>query len=159
MKNSNQPPRYKVTLTEQERSMLKALIRKGKTTAFKNKHARVLLLCDAGEHANTEKLKVEEVAKVIGVTTRTIEHIKERFVNEGVDAAINRKPRSRSRKIIFDGAFSARLTALACSAPPEGRARWTLRLLAEKVVELEIAPKVSPMSIYLTLKKTNLSLT
>jgi transposase len=158
MKTSCKKTRYKVTLTQQERSMLEELTRKGKATAFKYKHARALLLCDAGEHADADRLKMEQVAKAVGVTTRTIEHIKERFVKEGVEAAMTMKPK-RSKKIIFDGAFEARLTTLACSPAPEGRARWTLRLLAEKVVELGIAPTVSPMTVHLTLKKTNLSLT
>jgi transposase len=158
MKKTYHQPRYKVTLTRQERSMLEELTRKGKATAFKHKHARALLLCDRGEHGDGNEFTMEEIAKAVGVNTRTIERIKERFVNEGLESATSKKPR-KSRKIIFDGAFSARLTRLACSPAPEGHARWTLRLLAEKVVELKIAPTVSPQTVYLTLKKTNLSLT
>ena len=103
--------------------------------------------------------KVADVAEALGITTRTIEHLKERFVEEGLDAALQRKARIKPPKISFDGAFDARLTALACSPAPDGRARWTVRLLAEKVVELKIAPKVSTMSVHRALKKTNLSLT
>ena len=99
------------------------------------------------------------MAEALGVTTRTIEHLKARFVEEGIEAALDRKPSTRTLNITFDGAFDARLTALACSPAPAGRARWTVRLLAEKVVELKIAPKVSVMSIHRALKKTNSNLT
>ena len=150
-------PRYKVTLTQEERSQLEALTRSGKMAASKFIHARALLLCDAGAHGNP--WKVAEVAEGLGVTPRTIEHLKARFVEEGIEAALERKPSTQPPKITFDGAFDARLTALACSPAPAGRARWTVRLLAEKVVELKIAPKVSTMSIHRFLKKTNLSLT
>lgn len=150
-------PRYKVTLTEDERTHLEALTRGGKLAASKFVHARALLLCDAGAQGNS--WTVAKVAEALGVTTRTIEHLKERFVEEGIEAALERKPSTRKPKITFDGAFDARLTALACSPAPEGRARWTVRLLAEKVVELKIAPKVSVMSIHRALKKTSSNLT
>ena len=150
-------PRYKVTLTEEERLQLETLTRTGKTTAPKFIHARALLLCDSGPQGNP--WKVADVAEALGVTTRTIEHLKERFVEEGIQAALERKPSVKPPKLTFDGAFDARLTALACSPAPAGRARWTVRLLAEKVVELKIAPTVSTMTIHRALKKTNLSLT
>jgi transposase len=150
-------PRYKVTLTEAERLQLEALTRSGKLAASKFIHARALLLCDAGPQGSP--WKVAEVAQALGVTTRTIEHLKARFVEEGMAAALERKPSTQPPKLTFDGAFAARLTALACSPAPAGRARWTVRLLAEKVVELKIAPKVSAMSVHRALKKTNLSLT
>ena len=150
-------PRYKVTLTEEERDRLEALTRSGKTAASKFVHARALLLCDAGPHGRP--WKVADVAEALGVSPRTIEHLKERFVEEGIEAALERKPRAKPPKITFDGAFDARLTALACSPAPAGRARWTVRLLAEKVVELKIAPKVSTMSVHRALKKMSLSLT
>ena len=149
-------PRYRVTLTEEERARLEAMTRSGKTTASKFVHARALLLCDAGPHG--DRWKVADVAEALGVTTRTIEHLKARFVEEGIEAALVRKPSTKAPKLTFDGAFDARLTALACSPAPSGRARWTVRLLAEKVVELKIAPKVSAMSIHRALKKTSLSL-
>jgi transposase len=150
-------PRYKVTLTEEERLQLEALTRTGKTTAPKFIHARALLLCDSGPHGSP--WKVADVAEALGVTTRTVEHLKERFVEEGIQAALERKPSAKPPKLTFDGAFDARLTALACSPAPAGRARWTVRLLAEKVVELKIVPTVSTMSIHRALKKMSLSLT
>jgi hypothetical protein len=150
-------PRYKVTLTREERDRLETLTHGGRTAVPKFIHARALLLCDAGEHGSP--WKVADVAEALGVTTRTIEHLKERFVEEGIEAALERKPRVNPPKITFDGAFDARLTALACSPAPAGRTRWTVRLLAEKVVELNIAPKVSAMSVQRALKKMSLSLT
>jgi len=95
----------------------------------------------------------------MGVTPRTIEHLKKRFVEEGMAAALERKPRENPpREVLFDGAFEARLITLACSKAPEGRQRWTVRLLAEKAVELNLTPSVSHMTIQRILKKTNLNL-
>lgn len=151
-------PRYRVTLTQDERSNLESLTKKGKTHARKFMRARALLLCDAGPGGPA--WKVADVAKALGVTTRTIENLKKRFVEDGFDVALERKQREKPpREVVFDGAFEARLLALACSEPPEGYQRWTVRLLADKVVELDIAPSVSPMTIQRALKKMNLSLT
>lgn len=149
--------RYTVTLTQKEREQLAELTRSGKSTAAKFIHARALLLCDAGKFG--DPWKVADVAKTLGVTSRTIEHLKERFVEEGVAAALARKPQSKPRAVDFDGEFDARLTALACSTAPAGRQRWTVRLLAEKLVELKIADHVSTMTVQRSLKKTNCSLT
>jgi transposase len=96
----------------------------------------------------------------MGVTPRTIEHLKQRFVEEGLTAALERKrPEKPPREVTFDGAFEARLIALACSEAPDGRRRWTVRLLAEKAVEFNLAKSVSHMTVQRILKKTNLSLT
>ena len=151
-------PRYRVTLTGQERNELEALTRNGKTPAKKFIHARALLLCDASDEGPA--WKVADVAEALGITSRTIEHLKKRFVEEGLEAALVRKPRTRPpRPLIFDGAFEARLIALACSEAPEGRSRWTVRLLADKAVELNLAPSVSHMTVQRVLKKMNVSLT
>lgn len=149
--------RYKVTLTQPERAHLTELTRSGKSTAAKFIHARALLLCDAGEFG--DPWKVAEVAAALGVSSRTIEHLKQRFVEEGIEAALARKPPSKPRPVNFDGEFDARLTALACSQAPDGRHRWTVRLLAEKLVELKITERVSTMTVQRSLKKTNCSLT
>jgi hypothetical protein len=115
-------PRYRVTLTKEERQELEVLTHKGKTHARRFIHARALLLCDAGPDG--PKWKVSDTAAALGVTSRTIEHLKERFVEDGLAAALERKPREKPpREIIFDGAFEARLIALACSGAPEGRRR------------------------------------
>jgi hypothetical protein len=152
------PPRYTIKLTAAERLELERFTKTDKTSARKFAIARALLLCDAGDSG--PGWKVVDVADALGITTRTIEHLKRRVTEVGVDAALERKTRLKPpREIIFDGAFAARLTTLACSPAPKGYARWTVRLLAEKVVELEIAPSVSTMTIQRTLKKTNCSLT
>jgi hypothetical protein len=151
-------PRYRVTLTKQERDDLEALTRRGKTHARRFIHARALLLCDAGPHGPA--WAVADVGEALGVTSRTIEHLKERFVKDGLEVALERKPREKPpREVIFDGAFEARLIALACSDAPEGYQRWTVRLLADKAVELNLAPSLSHMTVQRVLKKTNLSLT
>ncbi|HEX9873811.1 MAG TPA: helix-turn-helix domain-containing protein, partial [Deferrimonas sp.] len=151
-------PRYRVTLTEQERKYLEALTRNGKTGAKKFIHARALLLCDAGPDGPA--WDVADVADALGVTSRTIEHLKQRFVEEGIETALERKSSEKPpREVIFDGAFEARLIALACSDAPEGYDRWTVRLLADKMVELKFASSVSHMTVQRVLKKTNLSLT
>ena len=150
-------PRYRVTLTEQERHELDVLTKRGKLNARKFIHARALLLCDAGDGGPA--WKVADVAGALGITSRTLEQIKKQFVEEGLEAALDRKPLEKPpREIVFDGAFEARLIALACSDAPEGYARWTVRLLADKVVELKISESVSHMTIQRTLKKTNLNL-
>jgi transposase len=116
-----------------------------------------LLLCDAGD--NGPAWKVEDVAEALGITSRTIEKLKKRFVEDGLDAALDRKPREKPpRDVTFDGAFEARVIALACSDAPEGHNRWTVRLLADKAVELNFAESVSHMTVQRMLKKTNLSL-
>jgi hypothetical protein len=151
-------PRYRVTLTEQERNELELLTRRGKTHARRFIHARALLLCDAGPHGPA--WSVADAAEALGVTSRPIEHLKKRFVEEGLESALERKAREKPpREVIFDGAFEARLIALACSDAPEGSQRWTVRLLADKAMELRFAPSVSHMTVQRVLKKTNLSLT
>jgi transposase len=151
-------PRYRVTLSKEEREDLEALTRRGKTHARKFIHARALLLCDSGPDGPA--WPVADVATALGVTNRTIEHLKRRFVEQGLEAALERKSREKPpREINFDGAFEARLIALACTNAPEGRQRWTVRLLADKAVELKFAPSVSHMTVQRILKKTNLSLT
>jgi len=151
-------PRYRVTLTDQEREALEALTKTAKTNAKRFLYARSLLLCDAGPQGPA--WAVADTAEAMGVTPRTIEHLKKRFVEEGLAAALERRqPEKSPREVTFDGAFEARLVALACSETPEGRRRWTVRLLAEKAVELSLAPSVSHMTVQRLLKKTNLSLT
>ncbi len=150
--------RYKITLELDERKQLEQLTRKGKIAASKFVHARALLLCDQGE-CNNRSWKVIDAANALGVSSRTIEHVKKRFVEEGLDSAIERKATTRKPNIKFDGEFDARITQLACSQCPKGARRWTVRLLAEKAVELKITTQVSAMSIQRSLKKTNCALT
>jgi len=151
-------PRYRVTLTKEERKALEAISTKGKRAARTVLYARALLLLDAGEHG--PKWIVSKVGEALGTTSRSLEHIKKRFVEEGLSSAIERKKRiTPPREIQFGGEFEAKLLALACSEAPEGRERWTIRLLAEKMIALNIVSSVSPMTVCNTLKKMNLSLT
>jgi transposase len=144
--------KYRVTLTAEERQELQALIAKGKAHARKLAHARVLLQVD--ETAGAARTD-EETADALNLSTRTVERVRERFVEQGLAAALLPKPSTRRYERAFDGAQEARLIALACSAPPEGKSRWTLRLLTEQAVELKIVESVSPESVRQALKKTN----
>lgn len=150
-------PRYRITLTEEERQELEVVSKTGKRAAKTILHARALLLLDAGSFGQCWTVK--NVAEAVGLSTRSLEHLKQRFVEEGLERALIRKVRVKPpREKIFGGEFEARLIALACSEPPEERERWTVRLLAEKIVELKIVPAVSAMTVHSTLKKMNLSL-
>lgn len=150
--------RYKVTLTEAERIVLNGLTKRGSHSARKTINARALLLCDAGQHGPAWDLA--DVTAALGISERALIYLKKRFVEEGLDAALERKEREKPpREIRYDGKFEAHLLALACSDAPEGYQRWTVRLLAEKIIELNIFPYASPTSVQRVLKKMNLSLT
>jgi transposase len=144
--------KYIVRLTEEERNGLKGLVSKGRASARKIGHARVLMKVDADGPNWTD----EEAAEAFGIRANTVRDIRQRFVEGGLEAALERKRRIEPptpRKL--DGAGEARLIALACGEPPEGRARWTLRLLAGKMVELEIVDSISHETVRRTLKKTS----
>jgi transposase len=145
--------RYRVTLTAQERDGLVAMISKGKADARKLAHARILLQADesSGGLGRTD----EQIAAALDTSTRTCERVRERFVEQGLDAALLRKPTKRVYARKLDGAREARLIALACSKPPAGKRRWTLRLLADTMVELEHADSCSHELVRRTLKKTS----
>ena len=143
---------YKVTLTEQEREELEQLIRKGKSAAQKLVHARILLKADR-QVGWTD----EAISEALEVSVSTIERVRERFVADGLEAALERQAPKRVYKRKLDGEQEAHLVALVCSQPPEDQGRWTLRLLAEKMVELEYVESIAPETIRKTLKKMNLS--
>jgi Homeodomain-like domain len=149
--------KYRVTLTAEERQELQALIAKGKASARKLAPARVLLPVDEAE-AKAGRTD-EETAAALNISVRTIERVRERFVEQGFTAALLPAPSKRVYARTFDGASEARLIALACGAPPEGKARWTLRLLAEQLVELQVLDTVSRECVRQALKKTNSSRT
>jgi transposase len=145
--------KYRVTLTDEERAGLEALISRGKGDARKLAHARILLQAD--EAAGGPALTDDEVAAALGASTRTVERVRRRFVEEGLDSALMPKPTKRIYARALDGAQEAHLIALACSAPPDGKKRWTLRLLAERVVELGHAETVSHETVRRLLQKTS----
>lgn len=147
--------KYKVTLTEAERSELEALISKGKSAARKLAHARILLACDEGADADRRPPSDTAVAAAVHVSRPTVERVRKAFVEEGLERALNAKRPCRTRPPAFDGEREAKLIALACSTPPEGRARWTLHLLAEQLVELEVFESISRETVRQVLKKTS----
>lgn len=146
--------RYLVKLDKDERKELSQLVKKEKIAAKKRTHAQVLLLADCGRHGPA--WKDEAIAEACRVTVRTVENIRKRLVLEGLEAALNRKPQVRlSRQKILDGEKEAKVIALCCGAKPAGHVRWTLRLLAERLVELEIVESVSHETVRQCLKKTS----
>ena len=144
--------KYRVTLTPAERSESEGLISKGKADARKLAHARVLLQADeaGGGPARADA----DIAAALDLSTRTVERVRQRFVEDGTQAALLPKPAKRMYTRTLDGAQEAHLIALACSAPPEGKRRWTPRLLAERMVELTYVGSVSHETVRRALKKT-----
>jgi transposase len=148
--------RYVVTLTPEERQSLTDLIAAGKAAAKKLAHARILLKADAAEGGPA--WADGPIAQAIEVSIATVERVRQRFVEQGLEAALVRKPQDRpSRELKLDGRAEARLVALACSPPPEGRAVWTMQLLADKLVELQVVASVSDETVRRTPKKTRSS--
>ncbi len=147
--------RYKVTLTREEHEQLKAVLGKGKHSSQQYRNACILINSDEGPHG--QKLSNEQIAQVLQINTKTVERIKERFVEEGFDQCMDRKPYPKKGPLKTDGDFEAHLIALSCSEAPEGYARWSLRLLADKMVELKYAESISHESVRQVLKKTKSS--
>jgi transposase len=147
--------RYKVTLEPDERGELEKLISRGKGAARRLAHARILLHADQGE-GRPGRIDAE-IAEAVGVSVATIERVRQRFVEEGLETALSPRPPCRLYLRKLDGEAEARLIALACSPPPEGRARWTLRMLADRMVVLGHIEAVSHETVRMTLKETNLS--
>jgi len=145
--------KYIVALSEEERNFLVELTSKGTQKSQKILNALILLACDEGDFQTKRSIK-EEIARVLNVSMRKIDRVKKRLVEEGFDAAINRKKGDRIYAKKTDGDFEAHLIALSCSEPPAGFARWSLRLLADKVVELNYIDSISHESIRRILKKT-----
>ncbi len=146
--------RYKVTLEPEERQLLHDLIAAGQAAARKLAHARILLKADAADGG--PDWPDRRIADALEVSTATVERVRQRFVELGLDAALDRKQRERPpREIKLDGRAEARLIALACSPPPLGRAVWTMQLLADKLVELEVVDSISDETVRLALKKTS----
>ncbi len=148
--------KYIVTLTEDERAHLEELISKGKHRSQKVLNALILLGCDEGEFQTNRSIN-EEIARVLNVSMRKIDRLKKRFVEEGLETALTGRKGSRVYIKKIDGDFEAHLIALSCSEPPEGFSQWSLRLLADRVVELEYIDSVSHETVRSILKKTNSS--
>lgn len=145
--------KYRVKLTEDEREDLKQLISKGKAAARKMTHAQILMHAD--ENASEGSLKDVGIAKALHISHLTVERVRKRFVEEGIESALNPKVQARRRAKKLDGEAEAFLVATACSSAPEGYKDWTLKLLADKLVECEIVDSISGETVRKTLKKTN----
>ena len=148
--------KYIVRLTDQEREALETLTKKGKTQAHRIKHAHILLAVNA----DGPNWPDHHVAKAYKCHQNTVRNVRQRFVEQGLEAALERKKQSlRSYQRIIDGDVEARLITIACSTPPEGYAKWTMQMLADELVALHVVESVSSQTVWRALKKTNLNLT
>ena len=147
--------KYRVRLEGEEQEELKALVSRGRAAAYKQTHARILLLSD--ENQAEGSMLDQEIARALKVGTATVERVRRRCVEEGVEAALGRREQLNRRKKKLDGAGEAQLIALACSKPPMGRVSWTLRMLADGLVERGIVDSIGTDTVRRTLKKTNSS--
>lgn len=148
--------RYTVTLTEEERKDLKSITSKGNHRSQKVINALILLNCDEGEF-QTKRSTNEQVTGVLKISMKKIDRVKKRFVEEGLDVALNGHKGKRVYEKKADGDLEAHLVALSCSEPPEGFARWSLRMLADRVVELNYIDSISYETVRRVLKKTKLN--
>lgn len=149
--------KYKVTLGEDEREGFVGITRKGSHKSQKVINALILLNCDEGQF-QVGRMKNEDVAAVLNISMRKIDRVKKRFVEEGLEIALNGRKGERIYKKKADGDFEAHLVALSCSKPPEGFSRWSLRLLADQVVKLDYIDSVSYETVRRVLKKRNQTL-
>ena len=149
--------KYKVTLTKEERTMLTELTQKGSHRSQKILNALILLNCDEGEFQNCRSTN-EMISSILKISMRKIDRVKKRFVEEGIEVALNGRKGERLYKKKADGDFEAHLVALSCSSPPEGFSRWSLRLLADRVVELNYIDSISYETVRRVLKKRNKAL-
>lgn len=147
---------YHVKLTKSEVEELHSIINKGSHTSQTFRTAYILLNCDEGEYA--EKITNEQISKVLKVGMRTIDRVKKRFIEEGFEGSLERQPTTRIYEKKIDGDVEAKIVTLCCSKPPKGFARWSLRLLADKMVELNYVDSISYVAVGNILKKMNLSL-
>jgi transposase len=146
--------RYKVTLGAQERVMLQQIATRGRHSSQKVLNALILLKCDEGQFQD-RKLTNQEIADVLPVSMKKIDRIKKRFVEQGLEAALDKQKARRTYTRKADGDFEAHLIALSCGKPPPGHARWSLRLLADKMVELRYTDSISHETVRRVLKKTS----
>ena len=148
--------KYIVTLTEEERNSLTEMTSKGRHRSQKVLNALTLLACDEGEYQKLRSTNAE-ISKVLNTSMRKIDRVKKRFVTQCLDVALNGKKSDRVYEKKADGDFEAHLVALSCSKPPEGFSHWSLRLLADRAVELKYIDSISHETVRRVLKKTNLS--
>ena len=148
--------RYTVKLTKSEVEELHIIINKGSHTSQTFRAAYILLNCDEGKYS--DKVTNEQISKVLKVGMRTIDRIKKQFIEEGMEAVLERRSTTRIYEVKADGDMEAKLVTLCCSEPPKGFSKWSLRLLADKMVELNYVESISHVTVRTVLKKMNLSL-
>ena len=146
---------YRITLSEKEKKELKTLIDSGKYKNTKQRRAQILLSADESEGG--KRMKDAEIAKAYDVHVATVERIRQRFVEDGYELALHGKPREITKEKVFDGQVESKLLALRCSNVPDGSNQWTLRLLADKMVELEYVESISHETVRQILKKHQLN--
>lgn len=146
--------KYKVTLDAQERALLHEIATRGRHSSQKMLNALILLRCDEGL-GQEQKVTNQEIATVLPVSMKKIDRVKRRFVEQGLEAALNKQPAQRQYTRKTDGDFEAHLVALSCGKPPQGHARWSLRLLADRMVELKYVEAISHETVRRVLKKTS----
>lgn len=148
--------RYTIKLTKSEVEELMRIINKGSHTSQTFRVAYILLNCDEGKYS--EKVTNDQISKVLKIGMRTIDRVKKKMVEEGFEAALERRPTQRIYEKKMDGDTEAKLITLCCSEPPKGYAKWSFRLLADKMVELKFVESISHVTVRSVLKKTNLNL-
>ena len=148
--------KYIVRLSSEERTYLNKLVKTGKAAAYKRRRAQILLKADCGEEGSG--LKDSDIAQQLEIGQRTVERTRQRLVELGLEKALERTPRKRNKPRLIDGEKEACLVALSCSEPPDGHKRWTLKLLAQKMVELEYVDSVCPETVRRVLKKRHQTL-
>jgi len=144
---------YRVTLTQEERTMLQEISTRGKHGSQKVLNALILLGCDEGDFQEHKKQTAARLVEVLPISMKKVDRVKRRFVEHGIEIALDKRKADRQHTIKADGDFEAHLLALSCSEPPQGHARWSLRLLADKMVELEYVDCVSHETVRQVLKK------
>ena len=149
---------YTIKLNQSEVEELCKVIIRGSNTSQAFRAAYILLNCDKGEFSENTEIKNSEICKILKIGERTIDRVKKKFIEEGFESVLERRPSTQNYTKKVDGDIEAKLVTLCCSKPPEGFAKWSLRLLADKMVELEYIEYISHVTVGEVLKKTNLSL-
>jgi transposase len=149
---------YTIKLSQIEVEELNKVINKGSHTSQAFRSAYILLNCDKGEYSANKKITNAEICKILKIGERTIDRVKKKFIEEGFDSVLERRPSNQNYAQKVDGDLEAKLVQLCCSQPPTGHAKWSLRLLADKAIELQYIDYISHVTVGEVLKKTNLNL-
>ncbi len=148
---------YTIKLSKTEVQELNGIISKGRHTSQSFRAAYILLNCDKGDYSDDTGIRNAEITRVLKIGDRTIDRVKKKFIEEGFESVLERRPSGQNYTKKIDGDIEAKLVQLCCSEPPEGFAKWSLRLLADRMVELEYIDYISHVTVGEVLKKTNLS--